>query len=128
MLADAVAHYHDLLTDADVADSQAVLEALTRRHGLSFGERPVCTVLRPRFLTPGQWQFLRGRIRALVPAFRRAYDAALADPAFRAQFHLREIEERLIAADPGFPDPSPTARLDAFFVSERELKFTENNA
>jgi uncharacterized circularly permuted ATP-grasp superfamily protein len=26
------------------------------------------------------------------------------------------------------PDPSPTARLDSFFVSERELKFTEYNA
>jgi hypothetical protein len=34
----------------------------------------------------------------------------------------------LLAADPGFPDPSPTARLDSFFVSERELKFTEYNA
>src|SRR5207248_6696966 len=29
---------------------------------------------------------------------------------------------------PGSPDPSPTARLDSFFVSERELKFTEYNA
>ncbi|MFO0807943.1 MAG: hypothetical protein U0746_04930 [Gemmataceae bacterium] len=128
MLADAIARYHDLLTDAVAADSQAVLEARTRDAGLYFGERPVCTVLRPRFLTPDQFQFLRRRMKALVPAFQRAYSVALTDATFRAQFGLREIEETLFAADPGFPDPSPTARYDAFFVSDRELKFTENNA
>jgi hypothetical protein len=126
--ADAVAHYHDLLTDAVAADSQAVLEARTRATGLDFGGRPVCTVLRPRLLSPRQFAFLRSRMKALVPAFQRVYDAALADPAFRAQFGLREIEEALFQADPGFADPSPTARYDAFFVDESALKFTENNA
>src|SRR5262249_23680077 len=56
------------------------------------------------------------------------YRAALADADFRGQFRLRDTEERLLAADPGLDEPSPTARLDSFFVSEHELKFTEYNA
>jgi hypothetical protein len=128
LLADAVAVYHDLLTDRVAADSQAELDRQTALHGLTFGPRPVCTVLRPRFLTSEQLAFLRRRVRMLLPAFRKVYDAALADAGFRTQFGLSDAEEGLLAADPGFPDPSPTARLDSFFVSERELKFTEYNA
>jgi hypothetical protein len=127
-LADAVAAYHDLLADSVGADSQAELDRQTALHQLYFGDRPVCSVLRPRFLSPDQYRFLRRRVQVLIPAFQKTYHAALADAEFRAQFGLRPGEERLLAADPGFADPSPTARLDSFFVSERELKFTEYNA
>jgi hypothetical protein len=127
-LADAVAVYHDLLTDSVAADSQTELDRQTALHQLYFGTRPVCTVLRPRFLTRDQYRFLQQRVGVLIPAFQKAYSAAMADPDFRAQFGLRPEEESLLAADPGFADPSPTARLDSFFVSESELKFTEYNA
>jgi hypothetical protein len=126
--ADAIAAYHDLLTDAVAADSQAELERQTALHQLYFGTRPVCSVLRPRFLSPDQFRFLQQRVQALLPAFKKVYDAALADAAFRAQFLLQPEEEWLLAADPRVPEPSPTARLDSFFVSEQELKFTEYNA
>jgi hypothetical protein len=126
--ADAVAAYHDLLTDAVAADSQAELDRQTALHQLYFGARPVCSVLRPRFLSADQYRFLRTRVDVLLPAFKKVYDAAFADAGFRSQFLLRPEEERLLAADPGIPDPSPTARLDSFFVSERELRFTEYNA
>jgi uncharacterized circularly permuted ATP-grasp superfamily protein len=127
VLTDAIATYHDLLTDPVAADSQARLEEQTRRRGLFFGDRWVCSVLRPRFLTAAQHGFLRSRVRALLPAFAKLYRTALADAGFRRQFGLTETEEALLAADLGIPDPSPTARLDSFFVSERELKFTEYN-
>src|SRR5205823_13913150 len=80
------------------------------------------------FLSARQYRFLQSRVRTLLPAFRKIYQIALADSAFRGQFGLRPDEELLLADDPGIPDPSPTARLDSFFVSERELKFTEYNA
>ena len=54
-------------------------------------------MLRPRFLTPEQYRFLQSRVRLLMRAFRKAYGAALADPAFRAQFGLTEWEEQLVA-------------------------------
>src|SRR5438105_2647909 len=124
----AVAAYHELLTDTVAADSHAELQRQTALHQLYFGTRPVCSVLRPRFLTPAQLCCLQRAVQTLLPAFRKVYDAALADAGLRAQFGLTDVEQSLLAADPGFPDPSPTARLDSFFVSERELKFTEYNA
>jgi hypothetical protein len=56
------------------------------------------------------------------------YRAALQDPAFRRQFGLLDWEEQLVAIDHGFASSCPTARLDSFFVSQNELRFTEFNA
>lgn len=124
----AIGRYHDLLATGNLAfDSQPLLESLQKSRELFFGTRPACTVLRPRFLTHGQYRFLMNRVGTLLPAFRKTYDRALVDPAFRKQFRLTDWEESLLEIDPGFPDPSPTTRFDSFFVSEQELKFTEFN-
>jgi hypothetical protein len=125
---DAIAAYHDLLTDQVAAESQARLEERLRDGGLVFGDRPVCTVLRPRFMSPERYRLLQRGVRRIMGAFRRAHDAAMADPGLRAQFALEPWEERLIAADPGFAEPSPASRLDAFFVDGDRLRFTEYNA
>jgi hypothetical protein len=125
---DAIAVYHDLLTDDIAAASQAHLDELQRRHGLGFGSRPLCTSLRPRFLSPQQYRFLQDSVRVLMQAFGRIHDAALADARFRQQFRLLDYEESLLGPDPRFGCPTPVSRLDAFFVSEDELKFTEFNA
>ena len=128
-MSDAIACYHDLLASGSclAADSQAALEAAQQFRGLVFGTRPVCTVLRPRFLTPHQYRFLHDTVKVLLPAFHAAYDRALADPAFRHQFRLRDWEDELLAVEPGYRDPSPTSRFDSFFASEHELLFTEFN-
>ncbi len=57
-MSDAIAAYHDLLASGSAlaADSQAALEKAQQLRGLVFGTRPVCTVLRPRFLTPDQYR------------------------------------------------------------------------
>ena len=124
----AISRYHDLLSDGTLAaDSQERLDSLQKQRELFFGTRPVCTVLRPRFLTHGQYRFLMNRVGVLLPAFRKFYERALLDATFRQQFRLYEWEENLLSIDPGFPDPSPTTRFDSFFVSEQELKFTEFN-
>lgn len=129
MLEDAIARYHELLhCDNLAADSQDQLDRLTQSRQLFFGQRPVCTALRPRFLTASQYAYLRNRVRALLPAFAKIHRLALADAEFRRQFGLLDWEEQLLAIDPGFDEPSPTARFDSFFVSENELKFTEYNA
>jgi hypothetical protein len=128
-LQEAIDHYHALLTPDLAADTQAQLDDQLRRRGLFFGDRPLCSVLRPRFLTGAQYGFLQRRVDVLLGAFHKAYEAALGDAAIRAQFRLLEWEERLIAHDHGFRDPSPVSRLDAFFVHERGgLRFTEYNA
>lgn len=127
-MSDAVARYHDLLGSGTLAaDSQDRLDALQKTRELLFGTRPVCTVLRPRFLTAGQYRFLMDKVGVLLPAFQKIYDRAIAEPTFRSQFGLRDWEENLLAIDPGFSCPSPTSRFDSFFVSESELMFTEFN-
>ena len=129
MPTDAVAAYHDLLAGdaALAADSQASLEVGQEARSLVYGGRPVCSVLRPRFLTPEQYRFLHDRVKVLLPALRMVYDRAMADAAFRRQFRLRNWEESLLAIEPGFANPNPTSRFDAFFDTDGELQFTDFN-
>ena len=131
-LREAVDYYHTLLDDDTARASQFQLDDQQKRRGLFFGSRPICTVLRPRFLTTAQYRSLRSAIRAIMPAFQKAYEAALADAAIRAQFRLTDWEEELIQVDPGFKAPSPSSRMDSFFVSDESgagtPQFTEYNA
>ena len=79
--ADHVRVYHDLLTDEVAQESHAMLEAQLRHRGLIFGDRALCTVLRPRFVTPAQYLRMQHRVETLMRAFAAAYEAAMADPA-----------------------------------------------
>ena len=128
MPTDAIARYHDLLASGTVAaDSQAMLDDQQDRRGLHFGTRPLCSVLRPRFLTLAQYRFLQRSVETLLPAFDTVYRKALADRGFRRQFRLLDWEDDLLVIDPGYPCPYPSARFDSFYVSDDELKFTEFN-
>jgi glutathionylspermidine synthase len=124
----AIERYHELLNGDIAAESQGQLSEQQRRRGLYFGDRPLATVLRPRFMTPEQYHHLEGRVRLVMRAFQKAYDAAMADADIRRQFGLADWEESLIGIDPGYREPHPTARLDAFYVSGRGgLRFMEYN-
>ena len=129
MVREAIDAYHGLLSDAQGAETQSQLDDQQRRRGLFFGDRPLCTVLRPRFLSPEQYGFLIARVRPLLRAFDTAYRAAMASPAFRAQFGLLDWEETLLRSAAQFREPSPVSRLDSFFLPERdEFWITEYNA
>jgi glutathionylspermidine synthase len=125
----AIDAYHALLTDELAQETQEHLTHQLQSRGLTFGERLLISVLRPRFLAPEQYRFLQQRVHVLLHSFAKIYDRAMKDAQFRKQFGLYDWEEDLIAADPGFRDASPLSRLDAFFVQERGgLRFTEYNA
>ncbi len=129
MLRDGIDEYHALLTDELAAESQAQLDQQLRNRGLFFGDRALCSVLRPRLLSPAQYRFLQQRAGVVLRAFRKAHRAALADDSVLAQFRLEDWERSLAHVDPGFRDASPVSRLDAFFVAEAGgLRFTEYNA
>ncbi len=138
---DPAAEYHDVLAgsagEAVAADSHALLEAQQRDRGLFFGERPLCTVLRPRLLRQAEYAFLQRTGAHLLRAFEAVGRRALADDALRAQFGLAGWEEELVQDDPGFPATSPVSRLDSFFTRPDAdaggpaltgLWFTEYNA
>ena len=127
-VADAVARYHDLLSDELAGESQTHLDDQLRRRDLYFGERPLCTVLRPRFLSQEQYRFLQTRIGALLRAFRAAHRAALADDAVLGQFRLEDWERAIVRDDAGLSESSPLSRMDAFFAGPGGLAITEYNA
>ena len=131
----AIDEYHALLATGDLAaESAGWLEEQQRRRGLLFGGKPLCTVLRPRFLDPARYDHLRARLPIIMSAFARSHERALADEGFRRQFRLADWEERLIAPDPGFESASPLSRVDAFFQGgyhggdPLDFRLTEYNA
>jgi glutathionylspermidine synthase len=129
VLREAIEHYHALLTDDIAGETQVQLDEQLRGRGLFFGERALCTVLRPRFLSSAQYRFLQERGGVVLRAFRKAHRAALADASVLAQFELLPWEHQLVHIDTGFRDASPVSRLDAFFVAEAGgIRFTEYNA
>ncbi len=125
----AIDDYHALLNDEIAQQSQEQIDDQLRRQGLFFGDRPLCTVLRPRFFTTQSYRFLQRALGPLLSAFDKAYRAALKNPEILAQFMLEPWEEELIQVDPGYYPPNPTSRLDTFFFPESEvLLVTEYNA
>ena len=129
MLREAIDAYHQLLTEEIAGESQSRLDDQLRRRGLFFGDRALCAVLRPRFMSAAQYRFLQTRGALVLRAFSSAYKAAIENESVLAQFGLTDWEQTLVRHDPGFRDPSPVSRLDAFFVGESGgLRFTEYNA
>ena len=125
----AIDRYHALLNNELAQESHAHLLHQLQSRGLTFGDRLLINVLRPRLVEPQQYRLVQERVRVLLGSFDKIYRRAMQDAAFRGQFALYDWEERLIAVDPGFRDPSPLSRLDAFVVHERGgLRFTEYNA
>lgn len=121
--------YHDVLTPEIAEASHEHLERMLRRRDLVFGDRALCTVLRPRLMSAEAYASLQDRLIPLLRAFARVHDRVMADDAFRAQFGLFDWEESLLGADPGYSRPSPTSRLDFFLAPHSgSLGLTENNA
>ncbi len=113
----AVAAWHDALATSDqiAGDSAAWLISQLARRGLFFGDRPLCTTLRPRFLSPGQQQLLWERCGTLLDALSTAFEAAMVEPKVFDQYGAEAWESELIHADPGLGHPNTLGRIDAFF-------------
>jgi len=125
----AIQTYHALLTPEAAQDSQAHLDDQMNLRGLFFGDRPLTTVLRPRFLSLEQYRYIRHRTQVLLQAFGKIHEMGLKDKIFREQFMLLDWEHVLVEHDPGFHTPTPISRLDSFYIPEtNELRFTEYNA
>lgn len=129
MPTDAIDLYHSILDDQLAADTAGELYAKLRPQGLYFGDRPLCTVLRPHFYLADQWDYLKRETETLLSAFSRLHAACLDDAELRAQLDLEPYEENLFSLDMGGAVPWTTSRLDSFFLADdRKLYFVEYNA
>jgi hypothetical protein len=111
---DPVAAWHEGLTEGIAQESADWLDRRQRARGLAFGDRTLCTVLRPRFVRSAEYDALRTMSAELLGALRVVGELATTDPALRAQFRLTDWEETLLTAAPRLDALAPLSRLDAF--------------
>lgn len=123
----AINHYHDLCTTDNLAQqSWEVLYPGLGARDLIFGQRPLCTVLRPMFHTTESYRYLTERTVLTLGVFRKATEAMLADATLRAQLFLDQAEEELVKLPTGYTTNIPTARLDSFFTRHTDGVYTLN--
>lgn len=128
ILQDAIQHYHALLNGPLADDAKQRLHEGTARYGLSFGERPVCNVLRPLFTTARQYNYIQRESTLVLSALQKLYRALLDDAQLRAELDLTPAEEEIIQIAPGYRAPDASGRLDAFMNSHDDFSFVEYNA
>jgi hypothetical protein len=75
-LRETIDYYHSLLDPATARETHEHLTEQLRRRGLFFGDRPLSTVLRPRFIHPEQYRLLQVGIRWPVPGSGRSSASA----------------------------------------------------
>jgi len=125
----AIESYHEYLAGNPqaAADSQELLARLSEQRWLVFRGEPFSRYLRPHFVTAGQYSVIKDVVSTLGSAMIKLRRAALRDANLLAQLDLTPQERYLALVDPGFEEPSPSARLDSFW-SERDWRFVEMNA
>jgi hypothetical protein len=127
LLKKAVAYYHQLLEDPDIAAaSYETLHDGLQRNRLIFGGRPLSPYLRPHFITASDWERVKATCETVWSALQKVKDAAVQDDAILAELGVTEIEKDLVKIDPGYKQVSPTARLDSF-LTEDAYSYVELN-
>lgn len=127
MLGEAVAHYHDLLSNDELAQaSLALLDQGLERARLTFGGRRLSPYLRPHFVGEEDFARVRQICETVWSAIEKVKDAAVADPSLMDELGLSKTERELAQIDPGYVVVSPTARLDSF-LTDNAYSFVELN-
>lgn len=126
-VADAISRYHDLLTPDTAAESWAMLDEAIAERRLNFGERRICSVLRPYFLSAAEERLIQGASRDVLSSLRRAF-ALLDEADYEPVLGLTPDEARLATIDSGFDPFVTVARLDGFLMRDGRLGFVEFNA
>jgi hypothetical protein len=127
MFPEAVARYHELLANQDIAESsRALLDEGLENAKLIFGGRRLSPYLRPHFVTETDFARICQICETVWSAIQKVKDAAVADEKVVDDLGLTEIERELVAIDPGYTAVSPTSRLDSF-LTQTAYSFVELN-
>src|SRR5215831_761376 len=127
MLDEAVAHYHELLNDRELADKSLLwLDEGLVRAKLIFGGRRLSPYLRPHFVGADDFAQVVRVCETVWNAIEKVKDAAVREESLLTELGLTETERELAQIDPGYRAVSPTARLDSFLTNDA-YSFVELN-
>ncbi|MBX3245303.1 MAG: hypothetical protein KF685_12705 [Acidobacteria bacterium] len=127
MRKEAVAYYHDLLEDKELAQESArVLDEGLESARLIFGGRRLSPYLRPHFITSAEWERTKQICHTIWGTLQKVKNAAVGDDTFLDELGITEIEKELVKIDPKYSQVSPTARLDSFLTDDA-YSFVELN-
>ncbi|HEX6186749.1 MAG TPA: hypothetical protein VFZ40_01605 [Pyrinomonadaceae bacterium] len=127
MLNEAVAYYHKLLEDRELAEtSLALLDEGLERSKLIFGGRRLSPYLRPHFVREEDFARVVRVCETVWNAIEKVKDEAVGNTQLLNELGLTPIERELVIIDPGYRAVSPTARLDSFLTDET-YSFVELN-
>jgi len=119
MLSEAVALYHNLLAEPELAEASLThLDQGLERAKLIFGGRRLSPYLRPHFVSEEDFARVRHVCETVWSAIEKVKDAAVADLSLLDELGLTEIERELAQIDPGYRAVSPTARPDSFLTED----------
>lgn len=119
MLRRAVALYHELLAEPELAEASRLwLDEGLETAKLIFGGRRLTPYLRPHFVTEDDFARVTRICETVWSAIQKVKDAAVEMPALQDELHLTDIEKDLVLINPGYQAVSPTARLDSFLTDE----------
>ncbi|HVE55417.1 MAG TPA: hypothetical protein VNB22_01220 [Pyrinomonadaceae bacterium] len=127
MLKKAVAYYHELLEDEELAEaSRKELDEGLDKARLIFGGRRLSPYLRPHFVLESDWSRVKAICEIVWSALQKVKDAAVGDDEMLDELGITAIEKDLVAIDPKYKTVSPTARLDSF-LTDNAYSFVELN-
>jgi uncharacterized circularly permuted ATP-grasp superfamily protein len=127
MLNEAVAYYHELLTDFDLSESsRKALDEGLESAKLIFGGRRLSPYLRPHFVTETDWRRITDICETVWSALQKVKDAAVKSDDILDELGITGIEKELISIDPKYKQVSPNARLDSF-LTDSAYSFVELN-
>jgi len=127
MFPEAVARYHELLANQQLAEeSRVMLDEGLERAKLIFGGRRLSPYLRPHFVSETDFARICRVCETVWSAIQKVKDAAVADTKIIDDLGLTSIERELVAIDPGYTAVSPTSRLDSFLTTSA-YSFVELN-
>lgn len=126
---------HDAIRAFDACLYQRDLAALTHQQlvraqaasRLDVRGRPLCTVLRPRFLTESDEDSMKSAASTLAALFERAGSYLLGSDRLLDRIGASDAERDIWSVDPGYEGFTLTSRLDAFMGVEH-TRFVEYNA
>ncbi len=127
MLKNAVAYYHELLKDFDLAESsRQTLDEGLESAKLIFGGRRLTPYLRPHFVTQADWNRTKTICETIWNCLQKVKDEAVQNGALLEELGITGIEKELVEIDPKYKFVSPNARLDSF-LTENSYSFVELN-